>query len=1190
MKPIFPNKPLLNNSFGRILQHDNYLNQSVTTNSSPTFNNLVLTGDTTINGSLFVYGNTTLLETNLIEFEDNILLLNSKETGNGVFLNKSGIEINRGNLENFQLVFNESQQSLQVGFLSDLKNVPRQEPNPTHNYFMFWDSVNNQLISSNHSLIDFTFFSTTESINLSTASLVVSGGLSIQKDARLNKTLFLYNSTSASSILTNNFNNLVLSSPDNILLQPSGSSIIVPTNKLLGFNSTTNSISADNFNNLIIRSGNSINISTASLNIPNQIPLTFSTPTERILTDDSNNMVIESNNSIILKPSPSQSVSIPANYSLSFYSLSQRITSNINNDLFIYSGNDIHISPSPNNNIILPSQTGIILGNTTNNLFSNISNDLFFTLKNLTISSNLTTANIIISSNIPLCFNSTSSNLRFTNGNLVFSGNSIFNNSIQFNNTLSLIDTTNSISTSSGAFVISGGVGIQKNTFIGGDLTVNGNFNVLGSTTTINSTEYLINDNIIVLNNGPVGLLDGGLLVKHYISGTSGSTMYSGVIFKQDSNSFIFTSSTSDSSQISPNYIPIQSSQLTLHSNLTALNFTSGGALSCLGGASFKESVLFGDNILVNNLISSSSLSTTFSTLSNTIISNSQITNLSSSNFISTNSTLSNLNLSNLNVANSTLGNSNISSLISLNNTLSNLIVTNSSHSNIYSTYFTAGNFFAVNTSFSNFACLNSTMTNIISTNFVSTNTIISDYSSLGNIVYDSSTMSNLYTTFHLSQNSTIASLNTVNILNTNITSSSVNVSGRVISRVDAAGFNANFTAFPLVDGSESSIAFYNNTSGSASSQGNVYVIGHNVFGSGNRTFGIGTPFNGSILTMQTSGHTHFNNNINIIRSGTTPSLVISGGIAASNGANIVLKGAGSHNASVNIDLSTYDHSTNAPTSRIQAIDFNLSSHLQFLTKVPGSGTNPLAPRMHIQNDGNIGINTTSPTHRLHVNGSCFFTDISTGSFVSTSISSSSISTSSSTFSNTLITNSSISSLLVSNNTVITNTQNSLSITSGGALTVNGGSAFGKDMYIGGNLYVSGLVNGNNINTGSSLIVSSPTLSFSNFTNCSLSTYSNSKLLLTDDQLLLSFAVELLPSSDSLYCQFELTLPSISSNFTSYSDIVPSISGFSDVSNLTPLFNCLVVSKPSSQNCIIKFNSISTSIHYIFISIRYTQT
>lgn len=159
MKPIYPNKPTFNNSLGRILQHELYLNQAVTTNSSPTFNNLLLTGDATINGSLFVYGNTTLLETNLIEFEDNIILLNSKETGNGVFLNKAGIEIERGNLENFQIVYNESNLSLQAGFVSNLKNVTT-HLNPIHNQFMFWDSTNNQIVSSNNSVIDFTFYST----------------------------------------------------------------------------------------------------------------------------------------------------------------------------------------------------------------------------------------------------------------------------------------------------------------------------------------------------------------------------------------------------------------------------------------------------------------------------------------------------------------------------------------------------------------------------------------------------------------------------------------------------------------------------------------------------------------------------------------------------------------------------------------------------------------------------------------------------------------------------------------------------------------------------------------------------------------------------------------------------------------------------------------------------------------------
>ena len=77
---------------------------------------------------------------------------------------------------------------------------------------MFWDSTNNQIVSSNNSVIDFTFYSTTESVNLTTASLIVSGGLSILKDTRINKTLFLQNATSSSSIYTNNYYGIILQS------------------------------------------------------------------------------------------------------------------------------------------------------------------------------------------------------------------------------------------------------------------------------------------------------------------------------------------------------------------------------------------------------------------------------------------------------------------------------------------------------------------------------------------------------------------------------------------------------------------------------------------------------------------------------------------------------------------------------------------------------------------------------------------------------------------------------------------------------------------------------------------------------------------------------------------------------------------------------------------------------------------
>ena len=270
--------------------------------------------------------------------------------------------------------------------------------------------------------------------------------------------------------------------------------------------------------------------------------------------------------------------------------------------------------------------------------------------------------------------------------------------------------------------------------------------------------------------------------------------------------------------------------------------------------------------------------------------------------------------------------------------------------------------------------------------------------------------------------NTSLVNSTQTNILNTNISSSSVNVSGRVISRVNAASFNSNFAAFPIANESEASIAFFNNTAGSVTSEGNVYVVGHNVFGSGNRTFGIGTQWNGSILTMYTSGTSRFNNNLEVVRSDTIPSLLISGGITGGNGATVRLLGAGQVGSSVQIDMSTYDPVANDPTSRIRTQDLgDFSSNLFFETKIPGSTSNALTSRLAIRSDGKVGINTTVPSHQLHVSGDVF---ISGGSTIPNLLTTN-ITVTNSILSNSNVTTSTIGSLLntnlISTNSTVTN-------------------------------------------------------------------------------------------------------------------------------------------------------------------------
>ena len=65
-------------------------------------------GTVVITGNLIVQGDSTTINTANMEIEDNIILLNRGETGSGVTLGKSGIEIDRGLLSDAQMIFDES--------------------------------------------------------------------------------------------------------------------------------------------------------------------------------------------------------------------------------------------------------------------------------------------------------------------------------------------------------------------------------------------------------------------------------------------------------------------------------------------------------------------------------------------------------------------------------------------------------------------------------------------------------------------------------------------------------------------------------------------------------------------------------------------------------------------------------------------------------------------------------------------------------------------------------------------------------------------------------------------------------------------------------------------------------------------------------------------------------------------------
>lgn len=76
--------------------------------------------------------------------------------------------------------------------------------------------------------------------------------------------------------------------------------------------------------------------------------------------------------------------------------------------------------------------------------------------------------------------------------------------------------TTESTDSSSGSIIFMGGVGIGSNLNVAGNTIISGNLTVVGNTTTIESSNTVLDDNILLLNSGPAGSADSGFLIQRY--------------------------------------------------------------------------------------------------------------------------------------------------------------------------------------------------------------------------------------------------------------------------------------------------------------------------------------------------------------------------------------------------------------------------------------------------------------------------------------------------------------------------------------------------------------------------------------------------------------------------------------------------------------------------------------------------
>jgi hypothetical protein len=87
--------------------------------------NVLIGGNTTIAGNLTVNGTTTTLNTEEVTIEDNLIQINSNQTGAPSSLLMSGLEVNRGDETNYRFVFVEDEKDFRVGKYddSDTQNI-----------------------------------------------------------------------------------------------------------------------------------------------------------------------------------------------------------------------------------------------------------------------------------------------------------------------------------------------------------------------------------------------------------------------------------------------------------------------------------------------------------------------------------------------------------------------------------------------------------------------------------------------------------------------------------------------------------------------------------------------------------------------------------------------------------------------------------------------------------------------------------------------------------------------------------------------------------------------------------------------------------------------------------------------------------------------------------------------------------
>lgn len=108
------------------------------------------TGDVAISGNLSVSGTMTTVNTTQVNIADNLIQINSNQTGTPPSILIGGIAVNRGDSPAYEFVYVEADQNFQVGQINQLQPVATRESAPIANAVPYWDATNHRFGTGNN--------------------------------------------------------------------------------------------------------------------------------------------------------------------------------------------------------------------------------------------------------------------------------------------------------------------------------------------------------------------------------------------------------------------------------------------------------------------------------------------------------------------------------------------------------------------------------------------------------------------------------------------------------------------------------------------------------------------------------------------------------------------------------------------------------------------------------------------------------------------------------------------------------------------------------------------------------------------------------------------------------------------------------------------------------------------------------